>query len=201
MKNIFKSRLYTALTLLLIILIIGVTGYMLLSGYSFVNALYMTIITMTTVGFGEVAPLADSEKIFTIFLILTSITVFGFTVSSFTEYIVSGQLFLNLKLKKVKKKISNLQGHTIVCGYGRNGRQAIQRLKIYNQKFVVVEKNKELIDELEFENTLQEILKEMGYEDDEEDLLPTIDVDELDDVSDEEMEQIIRDLEYASGGE
>lgn len=154
MKNIFKSRLYTALTLLLIILIIGVAGYMLLSEYSFVNALYMTIITMTTVGFGEVAPLADSEKIFTIFLILTSITVFGFTVSSFTEYIVSGQLFLNLKLKKVQKKINNLQGHTIVCGYGRNGRQAIQRLKIYNQKFVVVEKNKDLIDELEEERTL-----------------------------------------------
>jgi hypothetical protein len=56
----------------------------------------------------------------------------------------------------------------------------------------------ELIDELEFENTLQEILKEMGYEDDE-DLLPTIDMDDLPDVSDEEMEQIIKDLEYASG--
>jgi Glu-tRNA(Gln) amidotransferase subunit E-like FAD-binding protein len=56
----------------------------------------------------------------------------------------------------------------------------------------------ELIDELEFENTLQEILREMGYEDDE-DLLPTIDMDDLPDVSDEEMEQIIKDLEYASG--
>lgn len=154
MENIFKSRLYKALFLLLIILVIGVSGFMLLSGYTFVNSLYMTVITMTTVGFGEVHPLSENEKIFTIFLILTSITVFGYTLSSFTEYIVSGQLFQQLKLKKVQKKIKELEGHTIVCGYGRNGRQAILKLKNYGQHFVVIEKNKELIAALDAEGIL-----------------------------------------------
>ncbi len=154
MENIFKSRLYKAVFLLLIILVIGVSGFMLLSGYTFVNSLYMTVITMTTVGFGEVHPLSENEKIFTIFLILTSITVFGYTLSSFTEYIVSGQLFQQLKLKKVQKKIKELKGHTIVCGYGRNGRQAILKLKNYGQHFVVIEKNKELIAALDTEGIL-----------------------------------------------
>jgi voltage-gated potassium channel len=127
---------------------------MVLSGDTFVNSLYMTVITMTTVGFSEVHPLSEDEKIFTIFLILTSISVFGYTVSSFTEYIVSGQLFHKIKLKKVQKKIDKLKGHTIVCGYGRNGKQAIAKLKSYNKEFVVVEKDKELISFLDTEGVL-----------------------------------------------
>ncbi len=145
---------------------------MYLSGDSFINSLYMTIITMTTVGFSEVHPLTEQEKVFTIFLILTSITVFGYTVSSFTEYIVSGQLFQQLKLKKVQKKIGNLSKHTIVCGYGRNGKQAILKLKNYNKEFVVVEKNKELIPSLDADGilniegdaTTDEVLLKAGIE-------------------------------------
>lgn len=63
----------------------------------------MTVITVSTVGFAEVEPLNDQEKLFTIFLITTSIISFGYTVSAFTEYIISGQLFQQLKLKKCKK--------------------------------------------------------------------------------------------------
>ncbi|TVZ55701.1 voltage-gated potassium channel [Lutibacter sp. Hel_I_33_5] len=122
---------------------------MYLSGDTFVNSLYMTVITITTVGFGEIHPLSPEEKIFTIFLILTSISIFGYTISSFTEYIVSGQLIKQLKLQRVQKTIEKLEGHTIVCGYGRNGKQAILKLKNYQKDFVIVEKNKELIENLE----------------------------------------------------
>ena len=108
-----KSKLYKTLFLVFIILAIGVSGYMILSGDTFVNALYMTVITITTVGFGEVHPFTPEEKIFTIFLILTSISIFGYTISSFTEYIVSGQLFKQLKMKKVQKTIEKLEGHTL----------------------------------------------------------------------------------------
>ena len=145
MKNLFKSKLRKAAILLFVILAVGVSGYMLLSGDSFINSLYMTVITMSTVGFSEVHPLSPEEKVFTIFLILTSITVFGYALSSFTEYIVSGQLFQQLKLKKVQKKIEKLEGHTIVCGYGRNGKQAILKLKNYNQEVVVIERDKDNI--------------------------------------------------------
>ncbi|GGG88744.1 potassium transporter TrkA [Polaribacter pacificus] len=154
MKNLFLTKLHKAAILLLIILAIGVSGYMILSGDSFINSLYMTIITMTTVGFSEVHPLTNEEKVFTIFLILTSITVFGYAVSAFTEYIVSGQLFQHLKLKKVQKKIGKLEGHTIVCGYGRNGKQAILKLQNYNQEVVVVERDKEHIAQLDAEGII-----------------------------------------------
>ena len=147
--NILESRINKTLALVFVILSLGVSGYMLLSNYSFVDALYMTVITITTVGFGEVKPFTPEEKIFTVFLILTSITVFGYAVSTFSEFIVSGRLFEQFKHRKVEKQIKNLKGHTIVCGFGRNGNQAILKLNNYNEKLVVVEKDKEMISELD----------------------------------------------------
>jgi len=154
MKNLFLTKLHKAAILLLIILAIGVSGYMILSGDSFINSLYMTIITMTNVGISEVHQLKNEEKVFTIFLILTIITVFGYDVSAFTEYMISGQLFQHLKLKKVQKKIGKLEGHTIVCGYGRNGKQSILKLQNYNQEVVVVERDKEHSDLLDAEGII-----------------------------------------------
>ena len=117
MRRIFRSKLRNALGLIVLVLAIGVTGYMLMSDYTFVDALYMTVITISTVGFGEINPLNEQEKLFTVFLITTSIVSFGYTVSAFTEYIVSGQLFQQIKLKKVQKRIEQLHGHTIICGF------------------------------------------------------------------------------------
>jgi voltage-gated potassium channel len=127
---------------------------MWLSDYSFVDAIYMTVITVTTVGFGEVKPFTPEEKIFTIFLILTSITIFGYAVSAFSEYLVSGKLFDHFKHKRVEKQINKLEGHTIFCGYGRNGKQAISKLKNYGTKYVVIEKSKILIKKLDLEGVL-----------------------------------------------
>jgi len=152
--NILASRIHKTLFLVFSIILLGVAGYMILSDYSFVDALYMTVITITTVGFGEVQPFTPEEKIFTVFLILTSITVFGYAVSIFSEYLVSGKLFEQFKHRKVEKKVKSLKGHTIVCGFGRNGKQAILKLKNYNQQFVVVEKDKEIAAELDVNNLL-----------------------------------------------
>lgn len=170
--NILVSRINKTLSLVLTIILLGIAGYMILSDYSFVDALYMTVITITTVGFGEVQPFTPEEKIFTVFLILTSITVFGYAVSIFSEYLVSGKLFEQFKQRKVEKKIKSLKGHTIVCGFGRNGKQAILKLKNYNQKFVVVEKDKEIAAELDANSilniqgdaTLDETLLRAGIE-------------------------------------
>lgn len=130
-------------------LVAGTIGYMIISDYSLIDAFYMTVITVTTVGFGELTPFTPEEKLFTIFLILTSIILFGYAVSTFSEYLVSGKLFDYFKHRNVKKKITQLKGHTIVCGYGRNGRQAIVKLINYNKDFVVIERNKDIIDDLE----------------------------------------------------
>lgn len=147
--RVLDSKINKILFLIFSVLATGTIGYMLLSKYSFVDALYMTVITVTTVGFSEVKPFTPQDKIFTIFLILTSIFILGYAVSTFSEYLVSGKLFDYFKHRTVEKKITKLKGHSIVCGYGRNGRQAIIKLMNYNKKFVVVERNKELVEEIE----------------------------------------------------
>ena len=151
---IVKSKVVKIGSLVISSIAIGTIGYMWLSGYNFVDALYMTVITVTTVGFGELQPFSPEEKIFTIFLILTSITIFGYAVSAFSEYLVSGKLFEQLKHRRVEKQIGYLKGHTIVCGYGRNGQQAILKLGNYNKEFVVVEKKKEMIETLDAQDIL-----------------------------------------------
>ena len=152
--KILTSKLNKIIVLVLSVLLIGTLGYMIISGYSFIDALYMTVITVTTVGFSEVKPFTPEDKVFTIFLIITSVVIVGYSVSTFSEYLVSGKLFDYFKYKKVEKEIAKLNGHTIVCGYGRNGKQALVKLMNYNKDFVVVEKNKELIDELESQEYL-----------------------------------------------
>ncbi|KFB02359.1 potassium transporter TrkA [Mangrovimonas yunxiaonensis] len=152
--TLFRSRIYTAIFLLLGVLLIGVLGYRFVSGYTWIDSLYMTVITITTVGFGEVQPLDEFSKIFTIFLILASVVIVGFAISVITEYILSNNNLEELKQKKMQRKIDQLSNHIIICGYGRNGRQAAKKLLAYQKAFVVVEKDKALIDRFENDETL-----------------------------------------------
>lgn len=147
--NVFQSKLYKAFLMLFAVVVIGVSGYMYLSNDTFINALYMTVITITTVGFGEVHPLSQEEKLFTIFLIIMSVIIIGYVASILTEYIASDELFQNLKIKKVQNKIDKLKNQTIVCGYGRNGKQAVVKLTKYNKPLVIIENDPEKIREIE----------------------------------------------------
>jgi voltage-gated potassium channel len=124
-------------------------GYRFISNYSWIDAFYMTIITVTTVGFSEVRPMEAEGKIFTVILIVTSVVIVGFAISVITEYILSRNSLQLLKKKKVKNIIENLSNHVIVCGYGRNGMQAAQRLKAYKKPFVVIERDKEILEKYE----------------------------------------------------
>jgi len=172
MNTILETRLQKAILLTLLILSVGVIGYTVLFNYSFVDALYMTVITITTVGYGEVKPFGVGEKIFSIALILSSIVTFGYTVSSFSEYLISGRFFYQLKQKKVQKLIEGLEEHTIVCGFGRNGKQAVAKLQEYKKAVVVVEQNKEVIEfldankilNIEGDATSDEVLIKAGIE-------------------------------------
>jgi voltage-gated potassium channel len=148
----FRTKIYTALTLLVFILIAGVIGYKFISDYSWVDALYMTVITMTTVGFSEVNPLDTESKIFTIFLILASVVIVGYALSVITEYILSKNDVEELKQKKMQKNIDSFKNHIVICGYGRNGKQAARKLLAYNKQFVVIEKNKEMEERLQLDN-------------------------------------------------
>lgn len=151
MLRLFRSKIYLALFMVSLVLLFGVLGYRYIADFSWVEALYMTVITVSTVGFKEVRPLSTQEQLFTVVLITASIFIFAFAISVVTEYILGRNSLQLLKKKKVKQKIAGLEDHVIVCGYGRNGTQAGARLKEYGRPFVVIEKDKELIEKNEGE--------------------------------------------------
>ncbi len=150
--KLFRSKIYTAIILLVALLLLGVIGYKFISGYTWVDALYMTVITMTTVGFGEVQPLDQQSKIFTVFLILASVVIVGYAISIITEYILSKNDLGELKHKKMQKQIDSFKNHVVICGYGRNGKQAVRKLMAHKKSFVVIEKDKEMEERLRLDN-------------------------------------------------
>lgn len=141
MYNIIKSyyRFYAPLLILLSLWLIGTIGYVLIDNFSWFDAFYMTIITVATVGYGEVAPLSQSGKLFTAFLIITSFGTFAYAVSSITKFVLDGEFNEFFKNRKLNTTIEKLSNHVIICGYGRNGRQAAQVLKKHKKRFVVIE--------------------------------------------------------------
>ncbi|HOK50548.1 MAG TPA: potassium channel protein [Bacteroidales bacterium] len=159
--------------LLLVIIGLGVTGFMWIEKYNFIEAFFMTIITIATVGFTEVHPLSETGMIFTSFLIIVSFGIFAYVVAAFTEFVVEG-IFQNYYLgKKMQKKIDKLSDHIIVCGYGRNGSQATKELLEHGIPVVVIEldpnKKDELIDFeraffIEGDATHDEVLLKAGIE-------------------------------------
>ena len=154
MLKIFRSRIYVAILLIISMLMLGVFGFRFLAEYSWTDAVYMTMITISTVGFGEVQPLNDSAKIFTVILILVSVIVLGYAISIITEYILSRSNFELIKQRSVQKKIDSLNNHVIVVGFGRNGKQAAQKLTTYGRPFVVIERDEEIVNKFHSDTNL-----------------------------------------------
>jgi voltage-gated potassium channel len=154
MNKLFSSKISRALGLLLFVFLAGVFGFEFLFDYGWIDAVYMTVITITTVGFGELHPLTNTEKIFTSVFIISSIFIVGYALSVITEYILSRDNFGNLRLKKVEKQIKSLQNHVVICGYGRNGKQAVHKLMAYNRPFIIIEKDQEVAERYENEEML-----------------------------------------------
>jgi voltage-gated potassium channel len=138
-------KLIEPFIVLLVIVFVGIAGYMSIEHASFVNSLFMTTISITTVGYGEVIPLSEAGKWFTIFLLITSWGTFAFAITRITQFVVSGEINKFFKTRKLMKDIANLENHVILCGYGRNGHQAAQILSGHKVPFVVIEKNEQLI--------------------------------------------------------
>ncbi len=142
-RNNLKHAYFTG-ALLISVIIIGTLGYSML-GFTPSEAIYQTIITMATVGFEEVHQLDNRGMWFTSVLVIVSIGIFFYAVTSFTRYIVEGVFMNTYKDNKVKRKIEKLSDHVIICGYGRNGKQASIELSQHNVKVVVIEDQKETV--------------------------------------------------------
>ncbi|WP_370391809.1 TrkA family potassium uptake protein [uncultured Winogradskyella sp.] len=147
--SLFRSKIYTALVMLIVLIFIGVLGYKFISGYQWIDAIYMTVITITTVGFAEVNPLDTPSKIFTVFLILASVVIVGYAISIITEYILSRNNFEDIKQRKMQKRINAMSNHIIICGFGRNGKQAARKLLAYKKPFVIIERNRDIVEKFQ----------------------------------------------------
>jgi len=139
------NNLWFALFLLISVIVIGIIGYMSLEDYSLLDAIYMTTITVSTVGFGEVQQLSKPGKIFTIFLITSSMGIFAYAISNLAIFAVEGIIVNYFRNNKIKRMLGKMESHVIICGFGRNGKEAALTLAEENQKIIIVEKNEHVI--------------------------------------------------------
>lgn len=142
-----KKILYNVLKIsafIAVIVLTGSLGYYFIEGYSPLDAVYMTIITLTTTGFQEVVPLSPQGKIFTMGLLLIGMGIVTYSISSIATYIFSIDFSIRRR-EKMEKKISQFKKHTIVCGYGRMGEIICKKLNDEGVPFVVIEKRESLI--------------------------------------------------------
>jgi len=135
----FRRRIRRVLLVLSAALVAGTAGYMLIEGWRLLDALYMTVITLSTVGFTEVHHMSDPGHLFTIALIITGVSAAAYAVGAIGEYVISGRLSGSLRRQRMQNEIDRLQGHYIVCGYGRVGRQVVDELTARRLRAVVVE--------------------------------------------------------------
>ena len=135
---------YVALLLLIVVLTVGVTGYIIIEDFSPLEALYMTVITVTTVGFGELHDLSADGRVFTIFLIVSSLGTFTYAISKLTSTLIEGQIG-NLLGKYGKKTLKAMKNHVIVVGYGRNGKQTISELLAHKNQCLVIDNNHDIV--------------------------------------------------------
>ncbi len=146
-RNKVYSVLYLPLSILFAVLCIGTAGYMVFENANFLDALYMTVITLSTVGFREAFPLDTPGKVFTIFLILSGVGLIGYTVSSVSAFLVEGGLKEIMKGRKMEKEIAKLKNHIIVCGFGESGSKIAEFLRKNGKQVVVVDSK--LLDKME----------------------------------------------------
>ncbi len=133
--------IYRILIILLLIFLMGIAGYMIIEKWSFIDSMYMTVITLTTVGFMEVNILSSGGRIFTILLIILGFSVIFYGLGTVTVFIVEGEMMGILRRKRMRKKISKLDQHYIICGLGDMGIHVVNEFAKTKKQFVLIEKN------------------------------------------------------------
>ncbi len=162
-----KQRIYNGLLALFFLIMMGTAGYMTLENMEFPDALYMTIISITTTGFGEVRPLSHAGRFFTMVIIILGISLLGFVATQLAEFLFNIRFFRRYKMNK---QILTLDNHCIICGFGRMGKKICEELNDQGVPFVVIESNNEELSNLEEsgylfihgDSTIDEILEEAG---------------------------------------
>lgn len=138
---------------LLIVVAIGVVGFHLIEGWTLPESAYMTIISITTVGFSEVHPLSTHGRLLASFVILFGVGTIFYTTTMLGRFIIEGEFRGTVKRRAMNKQIEQLKGHSIICGYGRTGRVVAEELKADGFSFCVIERDR----------SKEEMLADAGY--------------------------------------
>lgn len=137
----WERQILKIVLILLSIITFGVSGFLIIEGWPFLDALYMTVITVSTVGYREIHPLSRAGEMFVIALIILGVGAFLFIISSIAEFVVAGHFVGALGRRKMKKAIEALDKHYIICGFGRVGHQVAIELAREHTPFVVIDNN------------------------------------------------------------
>lgn len=162
MRNIWQNNFFNwytlatsylnlnlALGLVLLSFLIGVLGFMAIEGYSFLEAFYMSAITISTVGYTEVKPLSANGQLFTAIYIVVNLGIFAYALSAFTSYVAHGEFFRRIHRNFIEQQISKMKDHIILCGYGKYGREVVENFLHHQIEFIVIEKDPEKIMEIQ----------------------------------------------------
>ena len=141
-----------SLILFLALFIFGTAGYMTIEGWDAIDSMFMTTITLATVGYSEVNSISAEGRMFTVVLIIFGVSLFLYVAGNTMQFLVEGRIRVILGRRKLEKTIAKLNNHFIICGYGRIGRTLCQYLLQKNLKVLIVEKDEERIPEMEADN-------------------------------------------------
>ena len=142
------QRMAIAIAGITLLTALGTLGYIVIEGMSFLDALYMTVITISTVGYGEVKPLDQQGRVFTIALIVLGVGTAFYLFATMTEIIIEGQLRDYLGAKGMLRKIHRLKDHVIICGFGRFGRAVAEELLRHRVPMVIIDSNPQSAEDL-----------------------------------------------------
>ncbi|MGI8933495.1 MAG: potassium channel family protein [Phormidesmis sp.] len=139
-QRIFAGTLFFSTTI-----IVAVVGY-ILAGWTPLDAIYMVVITVFGVGYGEVEPLDSTKlRVFTILVIIAGALSVAYTLAGFVQMVTAGEIRRTLRVRQMTQEIQNLTNHVIVCGYGRMGQMLTQKLQEDHQRFIILDRNPDRI--------------------------------------------------------
>ena len=144
-----QRRFWKTAVALIGLLLLGTSGFWLLEGMEVLDALYMAVITLSTVGFGEVQPLSAGGKLFTMVLILGAGWLAMYLLGGMADFLLSGEGRAYFQKRRLLRMLDKLSDHVIVCGYGRVGRHVARELALQGLPFVVIDPSPQKISQVE----------------------------------------------------
>ena len=135
-----------AVGLFILEIAVGMAGFRILESFDWLESFYMVIITISTVGYGELKPLSDPGRLFASVLIIVNFAIFAYTLSTFTYYVIQGEIFKKMYIDSINKRISELRDHVVLCGFGRYGMEVTEHLFNNELSFVVIERDPNVIE-------------------------------------------------------